>query len=221
MTKILAISDTHGSHSLIGCLPEADILIHAGDFMNSGIKISEALNFNSWLKEIPIKHKLVCGGNHDRMFEMQHTSRNFITGGTYLENEAIVVEGIKFYFSPYTPEFNGWAFNMNRFELRENWKKIPDDTEFLVTHGPPYGILDQAVKDGEHFGDTELLHRVKKLSKLKYHVFGHIHGSRGIAPSVWGPTFCNCSFLNERYRPHSGPGYTLLEIELSEILFNL
>jgi Icc-related predicted phosphoesterase len=213
MTKILVISDTHGLQGLIGCLPEAEILIHAGDFMNYGTKISEALNFNSWLKDIPIKHKLVCGGNHDRLFELQYSSRNLITGGIYLENESIAVEGIKFYFSPYTPAFNDWAFNMTREQLKENWKKIPDDTEFLVTHGPPYGILDQAVKGGEHFGDIELLHRVKQLTKLKYHVFGHIHGSRGIAPSVWGPTFVNASFLNEQYRPHSGPEYTLLEVE--------
>jgi predicted phosphodiesterase len=221
MTKILVVSDTHSQEKLIGCLPEAEILIHAGDFMNSGRYVEEITSFNSWLGGVPIEHKLIGFGNHDIRFDETHRqsspkvavkAREALTNGRFFQDESVVVRGIKFYFSPWTPEFLGWGFNATREQLKENWKKIPDDTEFLVTHGPPYGILDQAVKGGEHLGDIELLHRVKQLSKLKYHVFGHIHGSRGIAPSVWGPTFCNCSFLNEQYRPHSGPGYTLLEV---------
>lgn len=214
MTKILVISDTHGQERLIGSLPEADILIHAGDFMNSGRCVEEISSFNSWLGTLPKEMiKLICGGNHDRLFDSDRNSAYFLTEGIYVENAAVGVLGhpVKFWFSPYTPAFNDWAFNATRAQLKQNWSRIPDDTEFLVTHGPPYGILDQAVKDGEHLGDIELLHRVKQLSKLKYHVFGHIHGSRGISPSIWGPTFCNCSFLNEQYRPYIGTGYTLLE----------
>jgi predicted phosphodiesterase len=65
--RLVIISDTHGKHNLIGSLPEGDVLAHAGDFMNSGLFPDEILSFNRWLGEQPIKHRVVCGGNHDRL----------------------------------------------------------------------------------------------------------------------------------------------------------
>ena len=34
--RLVVISDTHGLHNRIQELPEGDVLIHAGSFMNSG-----------------------------------------------------------------------------------------------------------------------------------------------------------------------------------------
>jgi hypothetical protein len=45
--------------------------------------------------------------------------------------------GYKFYGSPYTPAFCEWAFQLNETDAIEKWKKIPEDTEILITHGPP------------------------------------------------------------------------------------
>jgi 3',5'-cyclic AMP phosphodiesterase CpdA len=50
-------------------LPDGDILVHAGDFMNSGIDLEEILSFNQWLREQPFKQRVVCAGNHDRSFK--------------------------------------------------------------------------------------------------------------------------------------------------------
>jgi hypothetical protein len=176
--RIIIVSDTHGKHDLIRDLPESDIFIHSGDFMNSGIYLEEITSFNAWLKGIPAKHK-------------------------------------KFFFSPYTPEFFEWAFNVKRGpDIKKYWDQIPDDTEFLVTHGPPYGILDEVVPgDRKHLGCGELLKRVQNLPKLRYHAFGHIHGSRGVLQNSKGPLFINASVLNERYNPHKGAGFTYLEVE--------
>jgi predicted phosphodiesterase len=223
MTKILIQSDTHGKHDLAENLPEADIYIHCGDFMNTGRRWEEITSFNEYLSRVPVppRRRFISFGNHDIVFDYTHPyfthelsnhAKTLITKGICVQNEVVEERGVKFYFSPFTPEFCDWGFNMNSGQLRENWAKIPDDTEFLVTHGPPYGILDTAKKGGEHLGDRELLARVKQLNKLKYHAFGHIHGGRGIAPSIWGPTFVNASCLTERYLPYSGDGYILLEI---------
>lgn len=227
--KIALISDTHGSHSLVPDLPTGiDLFIHAGDFCNSGKYWDEIESFNSWLDKIPLpkERKLVCAGNHDILFDEYHIgsgpeeakkARSLITNGIYLQDESIVFGGVKFYFSPWTPEFYGWGFNVNRgTEIAEFWKKIPEDTQFLVTHGPPYGILDQPLPGRQdHVGCVDLNERVLQLPKLKYHVFGHIHGGRGVlcrgilASPV---TYINASFLTERYRPHLGADYRVVEI---------
>ena len=50
---------------------------------------------------------------------------------------------------------------------------IPADLDILVTHYPPFGILD----DG--FGSPEILNFVLK-AQPRYHLFGHIHRTGGL-----------------------------------------
>ena len=47
--KILHMSDTHGVHRRLRNLPEADILVHSGDFTMSGSE-AETLDYNGPLK---------------------------------------------------------------------------------------------------------------------------------------------------------------------------
>ena len=47
--KILHLSDTHGVHRRLRDLPEADILVHSGDFTMSGSE-AETLDYNGPLK---------------------------------------------------------------------------------------------------------------------------------------------------------------------------
>ena len=225
--KLAIISDTHGSHSFVPDMPKADVFIHAGDFMNSGRYWDEIEGFNAWLESIdlPKNRKLVCAGNHDIFFDEYHIgssleksiqAQRLITNATYLQDEEFVINGVKFYFSPWTPYFMGWGFNVNRgYEISKIWNQIPDDVEVLVTHGPPYGMLDK-VKVSEDFpnlGCEDLAERIKSLKKLKVHIFGHIHGSRGkVTHCDNGVTYVNASFLNEAYRPYLGAGYTMVEI---------
>ena len=60
----------------------------------------------------------------------------------------------------------------------------------LVTHGPPFGILDVSPDQAERMGDPELRNRVRELPSLKLHAFGHIHGAHG-AVEQDGVTFAN------------------------------
>jgi len=52
------------------------------------------------------------------------------------------------------------------------------DTEILITHGPPYGVLD-LTRRGKRAGCESLLERLDKLDELRLHVFGHIHEAAG------------------------------------------
>ena len=180
--KIFAISDTHGRHEKV-LIPEGtDMLIHAGDFSNTklpAMNSNEVNTFLIWLEQQPVKYKVIIAGNHDTSIESRFfTKKDFKNRGIiYLEHESIEIEGIKIFGSPYTPEFHNWAFNRTRAKLGKIWDSIPDDTDILITHGPPKGILDSASRDknlNENVGCSALLKKVLKIQP-KYMIFGHIH----------------------------------------------
>jgi hypothetical protein len=123
---LVIVSDTHGRHDLIDSLPEGDVLIQAGDFMNSGLYPEEIRSFNCWLGEQPIKHRVVCGGNHDRLFQIAPPeARALLTNAAYLENTGVTIEGVSFWGSPYTPEFLNWAFMYPRGRASQYWDQFP------------------------------------------------------------------------------------------------
>ena len=199
--RLVAISDTHGLHNGIEGLPDGDVLVHAGNFMNSGYDPEDIRSFNCWLGEQPLMHRVVCGGNHDRCFQkFPEQARGLLTNAIYLENAGVTIDGVSFWASPYTPEFLNWAFMYPRSPAAwKYWDQIPQGVEVLVTHGPPMGILDQVTPGGEHLGCEELLKAVEE-KKPKVHIFGHIHGGAGTFEN--GATrFVNAAYLNERNKP--------------------
>jgi Icc-related predicted phosphoesterase len=82
-----------------------------------------------------------------------------------------------------------------------NIHKIPNDTNVLITHQPPYCILDYS--GNINHGDRNLYEIVLK-TKPKYHLFGHIHGAYGIEKSEH-ITFVNASILSENYQLKNEP----------------
>lgn len=177
--RLVIFSDTHNVHSFLD-VPDGDMLIFAGDMCSYGHR-KEAKKFIKWMKELPHEHKVAICGNHDWPFAryMGFAEDNFSgTGIHFLLDSSVTIEGIKIYGSPWQPEFNNWAFNLHRGEeLARIWKEIPDDTDILVTHGPPDGILDNC--GGLPVGCADLRDRVLEV-KPKFHIFGHIHTQYGI-----------------------------------------
>jgi Icc-related predicted phosphoesterase len=197
--RIVAISDTHGSHRDL-TLPDGDVLIHAGDFMLSGKDAREIFDFNAWLGEQPFKHRICVAGNHDILFESDPiVAASFLSNATYLMDSSVEICGVKFYGSPWQPRFMDWAFNVDRgAPIRKIWAKIPEDVNVLITHTPPYGILDELRPPSEHLGCEELAIAIGRLSP-KMHIFGHIHGSAGTL-SIGDKRFINAASMNEAYR---------------------
>jgi len=211
MLKVSLISDTHTKHSLCGNdLPGGDLLIHAGDFMNSGYSEREAFEFLEWIDKQRYDKKVFIAGNHDRLFEIDKVKKyellkqfpNLI----YLEDELFGLynldtdKSVKIYGSPWQPEFYNWAFNLprNGEEMKARWNAIPEDTDILITHGPPHGYLDIPGGNTIRVGCETLRFRIDEI-RPKIHVFGHIHGSYG--HYFDGHThFFNASILNEQYQ---------------------
>lgn len=94
-----------------------------------------------------------------------------------------MVEGYKFFGSPYCTEFYDWGFMVKDEVLTEKYGQIPDDTEILVTHQPPYNILDwfpsTPLNDPKRCGSKVLADELNKRLRPLYHIFGHIHEGYG------------------------------------------
>jgi len=201
------ISDLNGyKPSLQG----GDLLIVAGD-LTARDTVEENASFLIWLNEQPYIKKILIAGNHDGFIEKNRgweigLLRNF----DYLQDSGLEFEGLKIWGSPWTPTFYNWHFMKDRGEpIKEKWDLIPEDVDILITHGPPYGILDHVEisskgDSSRRAGCMDLMNRIPALKKLKLHVFGHIHEGYG-QESIRDTTFVNASIMDGSYNPINKP----------------
>lgn len=199
--KVVCISDTHEQHPFD--VPDGDLLIHSGDLTWDGNPVA-IKNSIAWLKSLPHQFKVVIAGNHD--FEFYEHCGPSSDGFHILNDSGVTIENLKVWGSPITPQFGNWAFMQTRGdEIARTWNKIPYDTDILITHGPPMGILDQTPpKWGSiNAGCWDLMAKVK-LIKPKLHVFGHIHQGYGITEKH-GTIFVNASSCTEDYEAKHKP----------------
>jgi Icc-related predicted phosphoesterase len=208
--KITFISDTHNKHEYLtskaynNILGSGDVLVHAGDCTGMG-KTHEIKNFLDWFSNTNYTHKIFIAGNHDWGFELhndiapEYKEKNV----HYLFDSEVVIDGVKFYGSPWQPEFYNWAFNLPRGEkLAEKWALIPNDTDVLITHGPAHGMLDW-LPSGAQVGCQDLYYKIMEIQP-KIHVCGHIHCAYG-QKYFNGVEFLNASVLDEQYQHHNKP----------------
>jgi hypothetical protein len=212
--RITLISDTHTKHDELSWdpsdLPGGDLLIHAGDIMNSGYSASNITDFCKWFDGLEqYDHKVFIAGNHDRMFENVPEQAMEIVNSykniTYLQDDWAKFGDddfmAKIYGTPWQPEFYNWAFNLPKGGpgLMSKWEAIPNDTDILVSHCPPQEHLDMS---GPPYNEPNLgcalLREKVDEQPPKIHVFGHIHGGYGYKFHN-GTHFFNASILNERY----------------------
>lgn len=185
--KILHLSDTHNCHHRLRDLPEADVVVHSGDFCMVGTE-QEALYFLNWFCDLPYKHKIFICGNHDDCLYGANIE-GLDSNVHFLCNSGIEIEGIKFYGIPM------FLSDCVTERQNQNYAKIPDDTEVLITHAPAYGILD--FDDGINYGSEELLEKISTLN-LKAHLFGHIHAQHRII-TLSGTIYSNGAIMNSQY----------------------
>lgn len=211
---IECVADLHGFYPK---MQGGDVLIVAGDLTRSN-KQWQYLEFRNWLREQPHTHKIMICGNHDGCIEdgSFYFSDEWL-GATYLRDEETIIEGIKFYGSPWTPYFEEVnphcaAFMKPDSHLESIWRKIPGDTDVLITHGPPFGIQDgiPTPYDGSlyHAGCKSLaLEMGKRKTPPALWVFGHIHEGYGEDLAVRGEEckMINCSYVNEKYKAVNKP----------------
>lgn len=218
--RIVALSDTHEMHQKIE-VPPGDILIHAGDWTHRGA-YSAIHHFLEWFGSQSHQYKILIPGNHELTLDANSTSlglglelvknKTNELGIHFLLNSKIIINGWEIYGSPITPEFGNWAFSTQRGSaMAQEWSRIPPTTNILITHGPPYSILD-LVRDipanrgrDLHQGCQDLARRISQLQDLKLHIFGHLHFNGGQKIEQKGVTYVNAAICTEDYHPTNSP----------------
>jgi Icc-related predicted phosphoesterase len=190
---LVLFGDTHELHREVE-VPAGDILICVGDFTMFSKNLLAIEDFNEWLGGLPHRHKIVVPGNHEFFLESNPERRSLLDNANVLIDESIEIEGLNIYGSPMTPLY-GAAFGKSSAKDRERqWSQVPKNTHVLITHGPPFGILDLSPDQAERMGDPELRKRVRELPSLKLHAFGHVHGAHGSVEQE-GITFANVALM--------------------------
>lgn len=216
--RVVAISDVHGKWNKL-TIPPCNVLVSTGDYSFRGEK-HMVKDFHTWLNKQPADHIISVQGNHEVWVEQNFEEAKLLAEKCCPkvhfigDHGTVVIDGIKFHGSAITPWFYNWAWNraktleeaqMRQIKyIKDEWDKIPIDTNILLTHGPVYGILDQVPMQtnnfDSHVGCQHLFNRLMQLENCKIHICGHIHYSYG-SKYFNGKQFYNASICDEQYMP--------------------
>lgn len=247
---ITCISDLHGHYPK---LEGGNLLIVAGDLTARDTDAQHAM-YIKWQWELPYKKIIFIAGNHDNFIErhpdlyingcnisgkiayLQDSGTEF----TYYppmesgkEGEILERKTYKIWGSPWTKTFEGMNPKCKAFtcdteeELAEKWALIPQDVDILITHSPPYGILDEVEIYGHerdecneagldtkiHVGSKSLALKIGNMEKPPLlWCWGHIHEAYGEDLAVRSKSckMINCSHVNEYYEPVNKPILVIL-----------
>ncbi|EUC48211.1 hypothetical protein COCMIDRAFT_87874 [Bipolaris oryzae ATCC 44560] len=199
-----------GDLTMVGHLTEYEKTLDMLAAIDAGLKLAIAGNHDITLDAhyYGKKGRFMHGKQYDQ--ELSAKARELWTGErakkagvTYLDEGVHIFQlengaNLRVYASPYQPEFCGWAFPYNRDEDRYNpshqctpyakpiaENPIPDhpNIDVMMTHGPPFGVLD-ATQTGELVGCQHLL-RAARRCRPRLHCFGHIHEGWGAQKVLW------------------------------------
>lgn len=220
MTKLCCISDTHNRHEEL-ILPPADCLVHTGDYSMMG-EYAETLEFLHWIAKQGSKYQIVffLSGNHDFMAQDDPESFNELcdlilpANVIHLNEKSHTFDGFTFYGHQFVPDLPNWAFSRSRGKTMKMKTDLIPKCDVLLSHGPPYGILDIVprrtwrdeqdedgkwnIQDWSNVGCQDLLERVEVI-RPKLHAFGHIHEGHSKIYKNNYTTFINCAVLDGSY----------------------
>lgn len=220
--KITAIGCLHGYYPK---LDGGDLLIVTGD-LTAHDKTKDYQEFFDWLLLQKYSKKIYISGNHDNLLKdaIPRKHHRLYSNESpqdelfeYLCDSGTEFEGLKIWGSPWSLTFDGInpkcaSFTGTEKELQQKWDLIPEDTDILITHTPPNGILD-AVQDYPRgkiincgaVGLRNMILDRNRLPNLKYHFFSHIHEWGGKDLDLRPVKLANCSIMDERYKPVNKP----------------
>jgi Icc-related predicted phosphoesterase len=211
--KVVAMSDLHGVLPPSQSIPKCDLVLIGGDICGPHGVLDQSVwlyrEFKPWLENLPADKVIGVAGNHDFIWEKApHLVPKL--PWTYLQDNFYEFKGWKIYGSPWQLRFFDWAFNLDELDLNRRWQIIPDDTDIIVLHGPPYGFGD-LTNNKEHVGSPSLTEKIKRV-KPKLVIYGHIHPGFGVH-DYHGSTLANVSILDDQYIWTNLPTEIILDVE--------
>ncbi|CAL5972256.1 Calcineurin-like_phosphoesterase [Hexamita inflata] len=202
--QITHISDIHGLQRKILSLPGGDILFVTGDVTSSTRpELEVVLEFFEFLQRQNYDFIVLIAGNHDKLFQEKSAEiRSLLKRYPkifYLEDEMLCItvrdQPLRIFGTPHSALSWSSAFVLTKQQDIINRFQKSVNADIVLSHGPPFGILDLTQKN-ENIGCGHLLNFIIK-EKPKLHLFGHVHEAFG-SESRWGTHFVNGAVLNER-----------------------
>ena len=212
--RLVGISDTHGREGAMDRLPPGDVLVHTGDITFGG-NPEDVEPFLKWFDSRPFQHKVLVAGNHDSILganpELTRLLMRDYPSVTYLQDSGCVIDGVRFWGSPWVPRKQGVSCKGKFFMLErgtalaDKWAAIPHGTDVVLTHSAPYSVLDGVPEHGKttRIGCPFLLERIMEV-RPRAALFGHVHSGHGVE-EICGITFANCSICDPAYEPSNAP----------------
>jgi Icc-related predicted phosphoesterase len=174
--------------------------------MTAGGTMPELDIFAYELRSNPdVEHILLVPGNHDRQFQQKlyRAKELFDDRVKILIDEGVTIGGKMFYGSPWTPPFMKWWFMAHEQELEILYRAMPTEIDVLITHGPPYSVLDPG-HDKKSAGSRALALAITRR-KIAHHIFGHLHSAGGRFEMVDDTMFYNVAACDEAYKRVNEP----------------
>lgn len=226
--RVVAMSDTHGFHRSL-TVPYGDILVHCGDAESHTMQKYDHMNarranahtarhphticesfeaFSAWFAHLPHREKVFVQGNHETI------SARFLLKQYSLKG-ARTLCGLKAFGIPYDKGGTGYM-------------KIPSGLDLLLSHEPPFQILDLATHGSsgvQQIGSRTIKEGISRLARVsnadlqkenrtlppRVHVFGHVHEARGFQEKS-GTTFINAANANPGKAKYLSHGCVVFDV---------
>lgn len=216
--RLACISDTHGELEKVS-IPACDILLHAGDVcpdVYHGLWTRHhPILCVDWMREqwLPwitpmlddgwVRHVVLTWGNHDwtQMYgdtrDRQSSAWDFLPENVHVVvDREVNIDGVRIWGTPWSNEFNGWAWMKPREKLYRVYDQIPFGVDVILSHQPPRGYGGRV--GFEELGSEELLYRVEHVTPQLV-VCGHIHAGHG-EYTLGSTKILNAAVVNEKYQ---------------------
>lgn len=129
-----------------------------------------------WKAEKPV---FILMGNDDGLLNQDWPSENNVHN---INLKKVTFKGYTFIGYCYTNMHIGNHFKRSEQEQERDFRRMEkhlNENVILVTHGPPYGILDRTAV-GIRIGSHALASSMTRCT-VAYHLFGHVHSSYGFS----------------------------------------
>lgn len=214
--RVVCISDNHDQNlsTKFGTIPDGDVLVHVGDGSAVG---REPARFTRVARNIrnaagrKFKEILYVPGNHEpyALYHPDEIREIFANYGiTMLHDEGITLgDGVTFWASGWLQPHIGFGGEYGG-DFHKLWDTCPEHVDVLLTHQPPYSIMDKSGPDspipGDRIGSTTIYWEVFRRVRPRLHVFGHNHNEHGVMV-IDGIVFVNAALCDDLNQPKFEP----------------